>query len=167
MAKYPKAQFVGADPHNFSTNKITPKFIVIHVESGTESGTNAWFHNPKAQVSAHFGIGKDGTIYQFVDTDQTAWAEAELNGVSISIEHEGLSGQHLTAKQIEADKGLIQWIHDTYNIPLVLTFNQNDPHGGVLPHGKINEGAMSHPDCPGQPIIDDIHALLNSMVPKA
>jgi N-acetyl-anhydromuramyl-L-alanine amidase AmpD len=163
MARYPKAQWLPANPANYSTDKITHKFIVIHVESGTESGTNAWFQNPKAQVSAHFGVAKTGQVFQFVDTDETAWAEAELNGESISIEHEGLSGQNLTPQQIAADKELLEWIYATYKIPLVMTFNQNDPKGGVIPHGKINEGALSHPDCPGQPIINDVENILKTI----
>jgi N-acetyl-anhydromuramyl-L-alanine amidase AmpD len=163
MARYPKAQWHPADAANYSTDKITHKFIVIHVESGTESGTNAWFQNPKAQVSAHFGVAKTGQVFQFVDTDETAWAEAELNGESISIEHEGLTGDSLTPQQIAADKELLEWIHATHGTLLKMTFNQNDPAGGVIPHGKINEGALSHPECPGQPIINDIETLLGTL----
>ena len=167
MPRYPKATWVGANAANHSTSPITHKFIVFHVEGGTESGTNAWFQNPKAQVSAHFGVGKSGQVFQFVDTNQTAWAEAQLNGESISIEHEGISGQNLTPQQIQADKELLEWLHQTHGTRLVMTFNQNDPNGGVIPHGKINEGSLSHPDCPGQPIINDFTNLLHALSNQA
>ncbi len=163
MARYPKAQWVGASPQDFSTNKIQHKFIIIHVEEGTETGTDAWFHNPAAQVSAHFGVAKTGHVQQFVDTDDTAWAEGQWNFLGISVEHEGMSGQHLTPQQVQADKELFQWIHMVYKTRLALTFDPHDPAGGVIPHGKLPEGALSHPECPGQPIINDVHKLLNEM----
>ena len=42
--------------------------IVEHVMQGSLTGTDHWFQNPNAQVSAHFGIGKDGSVHQYVDT---------------------------------------------------------------------------------------------------
>ena len=161
MPRYPQAQWVGADPHNWSGGAIQHRFIIIHVEQGTESGTAAWFHNPAAQVSSHFGIAKNGHLQQFVDTNQTAYAEGPFNGDGISIEFEGYSGEHLTPQQLATLRQLLNWIHLTHKTPLVLTF---DPNGtGVIPHGKLPEGALSHPDCPGQNIINDVHALLNQM----
>lgn len=163
MARYPGAKWVGANPSNYSTGRITPKFIVIHIMSGTLEGTNAWFNNPAAQVSAHFGVGRNGEVVQYVDTEETAWAEAQLNGVSISVEHEGFSGQSLTPQQLSADKALFKWIAETHGIHLAMTYDQNSPTGGVIPHGKINEGPLSHPDCPGDPVIANIEALLRIM----
>lgn len=163
MAHYPKAIWRGADPHNYSTQAIQHKFIVIHVESGTESGTNGWFHNPKAQVSAHFGNPKVGKLDQFVDTNQMAYHCASWNGLSIGIEHEGNSGDHLNANQLENLKELLQWLHQQYNIPLVYTANAHDPKGGVIAHGKIPEGPLSHPNCPGNPIIADVQKLLDEL----
>lgn len=52
------------------------------------------------QVSAHFLIGRDGILWQFVDCDQRAWhagpsfyrGRAQCNDDSIGIELEGLEG---------------------------------------------------------------------------
>jgi N-acetylmuramoyl-L-alanine amidase len=48
--------------------------IVIHyTASGSAEGTISWFKNPRARVSAHYLVGKDGTIYQLVRDEDTAW----------------------------------------------------------------------------------------------
>jgi N-acetylmuramoyl-L-alanine amidase len=58
--------------------------IVIHYTSGcTLDGAVSWFKNPKAKVSAHYVIGRDGTIIQMVNNEDTAWhaGRSEWNGV--------------------------------------------------------------------------------------
>jgi hypothetical protein len=42
-----------------------------YTTSRNVEGTIAWFQDPRAQVSAHFIIGRDGEIYQMVrDSDR-------------------------------------------------------------------------------------------------
>lgn len=167
MARYPKAKWIGCNANNYSTQKIQHKFIVIHVTSGdNQSGTDAWFQNPKAIVSAHFSIGKDGTVHQYVDTDQMAYAEMDHNGTSISIEHSGMSGDHLTPQQLASDKELLAWIHATHSIRLVRTHNPADPNGGVIGHGELGVSGGNHPNCPGANILSDITNLLAGSPPK-
>ena len=121
---------------------------------GTLAGTDSWFHDPAAQVSAHFGVGKDGTCYQWVDTATVAWAEASYNGEAISIEHEGISGDSLTPAQIAADVQLVQWI----GLPLVMA---PSPSGtGWIGHGELGAAGGNHPDCPGSPILAQWPAVL-------
>jgi hypothetical protein len=124
---------------------------------GTLAGTDNWFHDPAAQVSAHFGVGRDGTVYQWVDTTDTAWAEMAYNDVGISIEHEGVTGERLTAKQLHATTLLMEWIHDEYpGIPLTRTM---DPAGtGIIGHGELGVSGGDHPDCPGSPILSQLDA---------
>ena len=127
--------------------------------SGTLSGTDGWFHNPKAQVSAHFGVGKDGTVYQWVDTAETAYHCAQWNSVAIGVEHEGQSGEALTPAQLTASKALFTWLSAITGVPLVYT---EDPNGtGVIGHGKLPEGDLSHPLCPGDPILGQFETWLS------
>ena len=58
---------------NYRTGGNTPALAIIHIMQGTLAGTDSWFRNPAAEVSAHFGVGKDGTVIQWVDTSDTAW----------------------------------------------------------------------------------------------
>lgn len=69
---------------------------------GSLAGTDAWFNNPSAQVSAHYGVGLDGSLHQYVRLTDTAWANGVLevgntwpgpaginpNALSVSIETE-------------------------------------------------------------------------------
>lgn len=70
---------------------------------GTLAGTDSWFNNPASKVSAHFGVGDNGDLHQYVLLSDSAWANGILepgnrwgevstatwpNGVTISIETE-------------------------------------------------------------------------------
>lgn len=160
--RYPHAIWRGANDTDFSRQRIRPRFIVAHVMQGTEAGTDAWFHNPASRVSAHFGVAKSGLVEQYVDTDYEAYAEMAYNGVGISIEHEGYSGQHLTADQMNADARLFEWIRSTAGVPLLW---REDGLGGpgVVGHGELGLAGGDHLDCPGTAIKDDVRAILNKL----
>lgn len=66
-----------------------PSFAVIHIADGGPKLTHTVEHlsKPAAQVSAHFVVGRDGTIVQLVDTDDIAWHCKGWNEASIGIEH--------------------------------------------------------------------------------
>ncbi len=157
--RYPNAVWQGAADANYSHFQITPKFIVVHIMQGSEAGTDAWFHNPRAIVSSHFGVSRRGIVEQYVDTNQEAYAEMAYNGVGISVEHEGYSGQHLSVQQVQADMKLFAWIARAHRIPLVWR-----PNGlgasGVVSHGELGVSGGDHPYCPGEPIVTDIKAML-------
>jgi hypothetical protein len=156
MARYPHAEWHGPVPNQSGARGTTTNRIVIHVMQGSLSGTDAWFHNPESQVSAHFGVGRDGECYQWVDTDDTAWAEAAYNGVAISIEHEGLTGESLTTIQLARSLALQLWILETYpSIPPLFVMNPAVP-GGIIGHGQLGVPGGNHPDCPGMPILRQI-----------
>lgn len=64
--------------------------IVLHTMVGWVSGADARFHNPSAQVSAHFGVRVDGSLWQWVQVTDTAYhaGQWQTNLTSIGIEHE-------------------------------------------------------------------------------
>ena len=164
--RYPGAIWKGAAPTNWQPTRIAPKFIVEHVAQGEDlSGLDSWFQNPHAIVSAHFGIGKDGTIHQYVDTDYMAYAEMAWNDRAISIEHLGVSGDHLTPEQQQAEITLWLWLEKTHHIRLVRTSNPNDPAGGIIGHGELGVAGGNHPNCPGLPILADIAQMLGEIPP--
>lgn len=65
--------------------------LVIHVMEGTFGPTAAWFANPEAHVSAHYGISVDGDVARYVRESDTAWhaGHPDYNARSIGIELEG------------------------------------------------------------------------------
>ena len=70
--------------------------IVVHsTAGGTLESVARWFANPESKVSAHFTIGKDGSIVQSVSTFCRAWhagvsidrlGREHVNDFSIGIE---------------------------------------------------------------------------------
>ncbi|CAF1119982.1 unnamed protein product [Rotaria sordida] len=69
---YPEAKKEPANTGNYRRGrKEKIKGVVLH---GT-AGPNAvqWFKNPKAKVSAHYVVEKDGRVIQMVSEDDTAW----------------------------------------------------------------------------------------------
>jgi|TARA_R100001530_G_scaffold65668_1_gene46990 N-acetyl-anhydromuramyl-L-alanine amidase AmpD len=47
--------------------------LVLHTTLGSMASTTNWFLSLNSQVSAHFGVDRDGQIVQFVDLNQGAW----------------------------------------------------------------------------------------------
>ena len=74
--------------------------IVLHHNAGASLvGTVRWFENLESRVSAHFTIGKDGSIIQHVSTFARAWhagasrdveGRERVNNFSIGIEIDNL-----------------------------------------------------------------------------
>lgn len=141
-----------------SPNHSSPegyKFIAIvdHIMSGTLDGTDSWFQNPDSQVSSHFGVGKNGEIHQYVDLQYPAWANGFVanpswpllqsginpNYYTISIEHEGNSGDIFTEAQYQATLALHKWLIEVLGIPV----NRDT----IIGHYRID--SVNKANCPG------------------
>lgn len=109
----------------------SPIAIVIHIMEGSLKGTDKWFSDPNSGVSAHYGIGKNGTIHSYVDEKNVAWHAGIVNKpswrlmpginpnlVTIGIEHEGVSTGVWPDAQKKASGKLISDIAKRYNITL-------------------------------------------------
>lgn len=140
---------------NFNAGRSGNKVIAItdHIMDGTLAGTDSWFQNPSSQVSAHFGIGKDGSIHQYVDINNKAWANGAVNkpnwpllisGVNpnlytVSIEHEGYTGDTLTEAQYQSSLALHKWLCAEFNIAL--------GPDTIIGHNRID--SVNRANCPG------------------
>lgn len=137
---------------------MPPVGVVLHIQEGNENGTDAWFHNPESQVSAHFGAPLVGGIDQWVAIGDKAWHASGANSHYVGIECEGNSGDKLTTEQAESIAELLAWLHQAYRIPLILC---NVPgNAGLAYHALGGDAWGGHFDCPGQPIIDARPLLL-------
>jgi N-acetyl-anhydromuramyl-L-alanine amidase AmpD len=127
---------------NFSNgrNKYVPIAIVIHIMNGTLDGTDSWFQNPDTKQSAHFGIGKNGDVHQYVDQENTAWHAGRVNAptwkmikvsndpnkpayinpnfYTIGIEHEGDEHSVWTDAMYQTSSEVIASVVKKWNIPL-------------------------------------------------
>ena len=83
--------WVGSPNHYNGRGGYHVTHITLHIMAGYLAGTDSVFANPASQASAHYGIGADGTIHQYVTEADGSYSDAnyESNNSCISIEHEG------------------------------------------------------------------------------
>ncbi len=115
---YSGAVWYPAASCNYSTSSNIDDTVIIHTMEGTLAGTASWFRNCSAQVSSQYGIGSDGTIYQFVAENQQAWHVSCYNYRAIGLEHEGYASMSTfpTAEYV-ASAALVRDICNRRGIP--------------------------------------------------
>lgn len=157
------AKFKGATwrpiPVNYTKGgQSSVRGLVVHIMAGTLAGTDSWFRNPVARASSHFGTGKNGTVYQWVDTANRAWAQANGNSSWLSIENEGKGGDSLTSAQMDRIAEVFAWVHKTYGVPLQVA---SSPSGrGLGYHAMGGNGWGGHTQCPGARIVAQLPEIV-------
>lgn len=125
-------QWIGSPNFAKGRQGYQPLAIVIHIMQGTLADTDSWFNAVKSQVSAHYGVGKDGSVHQYVGEGDTAWHAGRVNaptwpllrpGVNpnwytIGIEHEGQSGVAWTDDMYAASASLVAAAANRWGIAL-------------------------------------------------
>ena len=133
-------KWVGAHPNNYSEGRDgTPiRRFIVHATEGSMQSTANWFANPKAKVSAHYGIDKYGNIEQYVDDANVAFhaGNFQINKDSIGIELEDImDGVEPTAEQYET----IAWlIHTKGRLYGVSTIEPHNKYRATLCPGDTN-----------------------------
>nr|DAM00624.1 MAG TPA: N-acetylmuramoyl-L-alanine amidase [Caudoviricetes sp.] len=84
-------KWIGSPNHYNGRNGYAVTHITLHIMVGHLAGTDSVFLNPGSQASAHYGIGADGAIHQYVSENDGSYSDANFasNNSTISIEHEG------------------------------------------------------------------------------
>lgn len=110
---------------------IAPTVIVLHyTDGGSAKATRGYFDNPtieaarkdiaragKVNVSAHFVVDRDGTIYQLQPVTRFARHCIGLNHIAIGIENAGDEAKFpLTDAQVDADAALVRWLVRTQGV---------------------------------------------------
>ncbi len=72
---------------------------------GSLAGTDSWFANPLSQVSAHYGVGLNGEIHQYVALSDGAWANGILEFGNTWPGPAGVNPNYLTVSIETEDKG--------------------------------------------------------------
>lgn len=145
-----------------------PDVIVVHISAGSLTSMTSWFSTPNSQASAHYGVGKDGSILQYVEEDKKAWTQGNVNNPSskivlsrpginpnlycISIENEGTDLQNAPESQIKVLCELIKDIAKRWNIPL--------DRDHIIGHFEIDGINRVYCPSPNHSIMDRIVGLL-------
>lgn len=161
VARMPGAEWRPIPINHTKGGQEAVRGVVIHIMAGTLPGTDSWFRNPDAKASSHFGTGKGGHLWQWVDTADRAWAQGAGNRQWLSVENEGKGGDALTDAQLDRCAQVLAWAHKTYGVPLQLA---TSPEGRGLGYHAMGGSAWGgHTSCPGTRII----AQLGEIVARA
>lgn len=135
-------------------NGYKPIAIVMHIAEGTLAGCDAWFNSPNNEGSStHYAVGKNGEIHQYVLEEDAAWGNGQvkqptwpllISGVNpnlytVSIEHEGFTGEPWTEAMFQADVWLLKQIGQRWGI----AFDREH----IIGHYQID--SVTRPNCPG------------------
>lgn len=151
MARYPHAVW---EPENSHGGPLTPTTIIVHSNAGHSQDPGAYMDSEG--LSAHFQVASDGTVYQYVDTAQVAYANVEANGFAVSIETENSVG-YPTSPTFDADTwsgpqraallALMDWLCSTHNIARSLCTTESG--GGIGWHEQFANWTTTGHHCPG------------------
>ena len=93
--------------------------IIMHETDGaTAESAVGWFADPASQVSAHYVIDRDGSVYQCVALVNAAWHCPSWNRRSVGIECVAVDGERLAVDQAGALSKLVQWLKDKLSVPI-------------------------------------------------
>jgi N-acetyl-anhydromuramyl-L-alanine amidase AmpD len=126
---------------------IVPKMIVLHYTAGgtvesnfkyfnktnLESARNTLKKQSTLNVSSHFIIDRDGTIYQLMEPNTFARHTIGLNYCAIGIENIGSKKEPLTEKQIAANAQLVRYLTQKYKIEYLIGHSEY----GVFRNSKL------------------------------
>jgi N-acetyl-anhydromuramyl-L-alanine amidase AmpD len=128
------------DSANRPTDLSIP-FVVIHDIEGNAASAITTFQNVNNQVSCHYIVGSDGTIYQVVHEKDIAFHAGNFwyNQHSIGIEHAGYDAtgyEWYNATEYLASAKLTAYLLQKYSIPL--------DHNHVVSHGTVPSPAPQY-----------------------
>ncbi len=109
--------------------------IVLHTTEGSGKGALSWLTNPTSKASAHYLILEDGTIYNLVSPQDTAWHCRGYNEESIGIEYAGSYQKNLNESQINAGTSLLHYLMQIYGL------DKKD----IFPHSQLDPTRRKDP----------------------
>lgn len=124
---------------------LTPELVVIHYTAmdSCEAALRA-LCDPDREVSAHYLIGRDGTVHPLVDETSRAWhagagqwaGRGDVNSRSIGIELDNTGAEPFPAPLMDALEDLLAAILRRWSIPPQGVIGHSD----MAPGRKIDPG---------------------------
>lgn len=130
-----------------SFNERRPGFVIIHYTTHDNAERSLLtLTDPLREVSAHYLVARDGTIYYLVDELARAWhagdsywgGTRDLNSASIGIELDNNGEEPFAEPQVESLLKLLADIKARYKIPAANFLG----HGDVAPVRRSDPGRM-------------------------
>lgn len=129
--------------NNFSARKpnaVIDTIVLHHTALKSSEEVFKIFKNPKLEVSSHYLIDRDGTIFQFVEEEEKAWHagvsfwgnRTGINDYSIGIELDNNGEEDFSHELMESLVELCHDIRSRHDIKHILA------HGDVAPGRKVD-----------------------------
>ena len=124
--------WIGTPNRQKGRDGFRPEAVVIHIMEGTLAAADSWFLSPESDVSAHYGVAKDGRVHQYVGESDTAFHAGRVwkpawdaikpsvnpNLYTIGIEHEGQGESEWPDTMYDASAKLIADVCTRWSIPI-------------------------------------------------
>ena len=142
---------VWRDSPNHYTGRLgqSVNHITLHIMVGRLAGTDTCFKKSSFGAASHYGVGGDGTIYQWVDENNGSWADANWQSdcSGVTIEHEGgMDGVPVTDAEVEASAKLCADIAKRYGWTSLNHDASGNRTGNIVLHREVP--GTDHYGCP-------------------
>lgn len=126
-------------------NGVSPSLVILHfTEMASAEVALARLCSPLTEVSAHYLIGRDGTIWHLVEESQRAWhagagswrGQEDINSRSIGIELDNDGSSPFAAPMMRALESLLPAIRSRWGISPSGVI----AHSDIAPERKIDPG---------------------------
>ena len=131
---------------NQSSRKGCPRgLVIIHGDAGkSDQGTISWIESERSKASYHYLVGRDGSVYQFVDESLKAWhagksawdgytVAGSVNPVSIGVAFANDGKEPYKDLQYRVGGELVADICKRHGIPAHLILGHCDVSPGRKP----------------------------------
>ena len=143
LPEYTRLAVVQHPSVNFDLRR--PSFVILHHTGRAGAGRAlVTLSTPDAEVSAHYLVARDGTIYYLVDEMKRAWhagdswwgGPIDMNSASIGIELDNDGSEPYGEAQISTLLALLADLKQRYGIPGANFIG----HGDIAPGRKVDPG---------------------------
>jgi N-acetylmuramoyl-L-alanine amidase len=163
------------------TPKINPKVIVLHYTAGGNLKSNFDYFNQvkiegkrtynktqsELNVSAHYLVDRDGTIYNLVPDTLFARHAIGLNYCAIGVENIGSKQEPLTQDQVKANAQLVRQLKRLYNIEYLIGHNEYTQFRKSALWKETNLKYITIKEDPGKDFMIKVRALVKDLKLKA
>ena len=142
---------------------IRPKIIVLHYTAGGTLNSNFQYFNKTRvedergyiknqsalNVSAHYLVDRDGTIYQLLDDTLFARHTIGLNYCAIGVENVGSKTSPLTDAQLNANALLVRYLKKKFAIEFLIGHSEYGKFRGTPLWKETNPNYFTGKEDPG------------------
>lgn len=160
---------------------ISPKIIVLHyTASGTLLSNFNYFNNvqiengrklnkdqSKLNVSAHYLIDRDGTIYHLMKDTLLARHTIGLNYCAIGVENIGSKEQPLTEAQVQANAQLVRELCSKYKIEYLIGHSEYIKFRNTSLWKETNPKYITYKEDPGSKFLVEVRKLTTDLKLKS